>query len=198
MQLMQQSLWKDEAYTRPQNDMFFSCWVMCPLTPTFIYNFLNVIIYISYTDLTQPDHIMSNVLSTSSIVCRLSSPIHLLLSKCFLHLCWLVSPRPFICWDFYLHHPLYADFAHSYIYCFLNVLCIYADLYHPDPSYVQIFYLHHPLYGIQSMPTWLTHTSITFLIFMYLYWLISPRPLHVFRFVTYITHCMLTWLTHTS
>ena len=38
------------------------------------------------------------------------------------------------------NHILYADLAHPYIYCFLYVLCIYADLYHPDPSYVQIFY----------------------------------------------------------
>ena len=24
------------------------------------------------------------------------------------------------------------------------------------------------------------------------------QTLHMFRFLTYITHCMLTWLTHTS
>ena len=103
-------------YTSPEWHVF-SCWVMCPLSPTFIYNFLNVIIYLMLTWLNQ----------TTS------------------------------CHMFYQHHPLYADLAHPYIYCFLNVFCIYADLYHPDPSYVQIFtYITH------CMPTLLTHTSIAF------------------------------------
>ena len=56
---------------------------------------------------------------------------------------------------FYLHsshYLLYADLAHPYISCFLNVLGIYADLYHPDPSYVQIFNLHHPLYADLAHP----------------------------------------------
>ena len=50
------------------------------------------------------------------------------------------------------HYLLYADLAHTYISCFLNVLGIYADLYHPDPSYVQIFNLHHPLYADLAHP----------------------------------------------
>ena len=107
----------------------YSCRVMCPLSPIFIYNFLNVIIYLMPTWLTQ---------TTSS--------------------------RMF-------YHPLYADIAHPYIYNFLNVLCIYADLYHPYPSYVQMFYLHQPLYDNLahpyifhflnihvSMPTYITQT----------------------------------------
>ena len=40
----------------------------------------------------------------------------------------------------------------QYIYYFLNVLCIYADSYHPDPSYVQTFYLHHPSYADLAHP----------------------------------------------
>ena len=139
MQLMQQSLSKDEAYTRPQNDMFFSCWVMCPLSPTFIYNFLNVIIYLMltwlnqttschmfyqhhplyadlahpyiycflnvfciYADLYHPDpsYVQIFYLHHPLYVYRLCSLIHLLLSKCVMHLCWLISPRPFICSDF--------------------------------------------------------------------------------------------------
>ena len=72
---------------------------MCPLSPIFIYNLLNVIIYLMLTWLTQ----------TSS------------------------------CHMFYQQHPLYADLAHPYLSFFLHILRIYADLYHPDPSYVQIF-----------------------------------------------------------
>ena len=124
---------------------------------------------------------------------------------CFLYvLCIyadLYHPDPSYVLIFYLHHILYADLAHPYIYCFLYVLCIYADLYHPDPSYVQIFYLHHPLYGIQSMPTWLTHTSITFLISICIYAdLDHPDPFMCLDFLPslVITHCMPTWLTHTS
>ena len=117
----------------------------------------------------------------------------------YLMLTWLNQTTS--CHMFYQHHPLYADLAHPYIYCFLNVFCIYADLYHPDPSYVQIFYLHHPLYGIQSMPTWLTHTSITFLISICIYAdLDHPDPFMCLDFLPslVITHCMPTWLTHTS
>ena len=40
----------------------------------------------------------------------------------------------------------------QYIYYFLNVLFIYAYLYHPDLSYVQTFYLHHPLYADLAHP----------------------------------------------
>ena len=130
---------------------------------------------------------MFRFLPTSPIVCRLCSLIHLLLSKCVMHLCY--HPDPSYVLIFYLHHILYADLAHPYIYCFLYVLCIYADLYHPDPSYVQIFYLHHPLYGIQCMPTWLTHTSITFLISICIYAdLDHPDPFMCLDFFTFISH----------
>ena len=118
---------------------------MCPLSPTFIYNFLNVIIYLMLTWLNQ----------TTS------------------------------CHMFYQHQPLYADLAHPYIYCFLNVFCIYADLYHPDPSYVQIFtYITH------CMPTLLTHTSIAFYMCYASMLTYITQTLHMFRFFTYITHCM--------
>ena len=144
------------------------------------------------TCITQALH-MFRFLPTSPIVCRLCSLINLLLSICVMHLCWLISPRPFICSDFLQCMPTWL--THTSI-TFLISICIYADLDHPDPFMCLDFL--PSLVITHCMPTWLTHTSITFLIFMYLCWLKSPRPLHVFRFVTYITHCMLTWLTHTS
>ena len=138
------------------------------------------------TCITQTLH-MFRFLPTSPIVCRLCSLIHLLLSKCVMHLCY--HPDPSYVLIFYLHHILYADLAHPYIYCFLYVLCIYADLYHPDPSYCSDFWPTSPILW-HTMYADLAHPYIYhFLnIYMYLCWLGSPRPLHVFRFFTFISH----------
>ena len=111
------------------------------------------------TCITQTLH-MFRFLPTSPIVCRLCSLIHLLLSKCVMHLCWLISPRPFICSDFLptspiVWHTIYADLAHPYIYHFLNIYMYLCWLGSPRPLDVFRFFTfisHYPLYADLAHP----------------------------------------------
>ena len=66
----------------------------------------------------------------------------------------LDHPDPFICQLFDLHRQKYANLAHPYIYHFLNVICIYADMNNQGP----------------------------FMWNNILYWLGSPRPLYMSTF----------------
>ena len=92
------------------------------ITQTFLY-----VIFLTYIT-----HCMPTWLTHTSIYCMYLSWFETGPLIWWFIFCWH-HPDLFTCNIFDLHHPSYADLAHPYIYHFLNIMCIYADLNHQGP-----------------------------------------------------------------